>query len=88
MRTAQHIYANSSQIDYALSFKKLPPEDKAEHNLIHSIQTLSGILKRNYSIDKYQELQKLKKQYESEYGKYELDHFELPLQEGSQTVLF
>ncbi len=88
MRTAQSMYANMSQLDYALGFRKLPKEEKEEHNLIHQIQLLSGILNREYSIDKYQELQSALSEYESKYGIYELNHYQKTINDGEQISLF
>lgn len=88
MTKAQHQYATYRQIDYALLCRKLPKDEKDEHNHIHSIQLLSGILKREFNHGKYTELQELIADYQSKYGPYEIPHFEKQITEGEQISLF
>lgn len=88
MTQAQHQYATYRQIDYAFLVRKLPKEQKDEHDIIHSIQLLSGILKREFNHEKYMELQELISDYESKYGSYELPHFEKQISEGEQISIF
>lgn len=88
MISAQEYYKNTDDRTFALMFKSHPEEYKAELNKIHLIQVLTWrLMSYGFNQAEYSEMMRTIEEYESTYGKYELQHYEIQ-EQGQQLNLF